>query len=355
MRIDLHPGRGCTVLEIVGNLHESKTVRANESHLILAKLRLGKSEAFVRTELEDTPDELIADLQDQLGETLFSYLTVRLTYKHSAFQNHKGSTPFPDGLNLHTSRIETEATASINRRNSASARSPPTPEGAERLAVLNPLRHLIELHLVPEKARQVLNKINDERYRPHTSIATSIGKWNAEAACTSVLADVPPASSPAPDDINHQKLLPEPEPAENVLMRSQTMNSNRAIEEVDPARIIWNQMRLTSRGGRGRVGRKSMSADHYWSVEEEITPTRAISGNMPTTICSSRKEQEYCHTVVDQERNRIMDVALRNKRSVGTETLRSIAPSVARSIVKSKVGTVSGIGLRTWGWGPPWW
>jgi hypothetical protein len=44
---------------------------------------------------------------------------------------------------------------------------------------------------------------------------------------------------------------------------------------------------------------------------------------------------------------------LRNKRSVGADTLRSIAPSVSRA----KGGSVAGsLGLgRNWGWGGSWW
>jgi hypothetical protein len=57
-----------------------------------------------------------------------------------------------------------------------------------------------------------------------------------------------------------------------------------------------------------------------------------------------------------------MEVALRNKRSVGAETLRSMAPSVvqmsASTVGKGKGAAFGGLGVglgRTWGWGPPWW
>jgi hypothetical protein len=65
---------------------------------------------------------------------------------------------------------------------------------------------------------------------------------------------------------------------------------------------------------------------------------------------------------IERERSRIMEIALRNKRSVGTETLRSIAPSVvqmgASTVGNGKRNGFGGLGVglgRTWGWGPPWW
>ena len=42
MRIDLIPGQDCIITQIIGNLHETKTIRVSETHLILAKLRLNK-------------------------------------------------------------------------------------------------------------------------------------------------------------------------------------------------------------------------------------------------------------------------------------------------------------------------
>jgi len=110
------------------------------------------------------------------------------------------------------------------------------------------------------------------------------------------------------------------------------------IPEVDPARKIWTEMRRTS---RGRHARRSLSASTF-SVGDAIDYS-------PTN-------RRMSDDTIDSERSRIKEVALKNKRSVGADTLRSIAPSVASSNKKGPgAGTAGGLGLgRTW-WGGNWW
>jgi len=121
-------------------------------------------------------------------------------------------------------------------------------------------------------------------------------------------------------------------------------------------------MRRNSRGGRSRHARTSISADHYFSLDEETPPSRDSSGNTSVSTISSGLGQKRKAGAIDQERSRIMEVALRNKRSMGAETLRSIAPSIVQmgssTVGKGKGGAFGGLGVglgRTWGWGPPWW
>jgi hypothetical protein len=105
------------------------------------------------------------------------------------------------------------------------------------------------------------------------------------------------------------------------------------VPEMDPARKIWTDMRRTS---RGRYQRRSISASTFSVGDNDYSPTRRMSDD-----------------TIDNERNRIMEAALKNKRSVGADTLRSIAPSVASG---KKRGTVAALGLgRNWGWSAGWW
>jgi hypothetical protein len=86
------------------------------------------------------------------------------------------------------------------------------------------------------------------------------------------------------------------------------------------------------------------------------------SGNSSVSTISSGLGAKRKGGNIDQERSRIMEAALRNKRSVGAETLRSMAPSVVQmgtaTVEKAKGGTFGGLSVglgRTWAWGPPWW
>src|SRR4051794_33914701 len=109
MRVELLPGRDCIVSEIVGNLYELKTLAAGETHLILVKMRLpGTAFSNCLKELQTT-DEMISDLETQLGGSFTWYLTVRLTYQHTGCRNLP-SLPNPDcRRSFHTTTLRTEA------------------------------------------------------------------------------------------------------------------------------------------------------------------------------------------------------------------------------------------------------
>jgi hypothetical protein len=93
---------------VVGNLHESKTIYAGETHLIPAKLRIAKvNKATSHIRESSTSDEIMADLENHLGDAITVYLTVRLTYKHSGFLNYKRTTmDWGGGVSSHTTKLQ---------------------------------------------------------------------------------------------------------------------------------------------------------------------------------------------------------------------------------------------------------
>lgn len=371
MRIDLHPGQGCTVLEIIGNLHESKTIRAGETELILAKIRVAKVK-LPREGSEDSTEGMIADLQNHLGDIISAYLTVRLTYKHSAFPNHKPLEPL-DGMKHRISRIETEATATIKRRNPDSAWSPRTSQTMSHPLEAGPVVRLVEKHFSPEKAEEVRRRLIHDR--SPISIARKFGYW-AEASpevafgVTYQNDGMGFGIDSAVDSLRTSKS--KRSLRKSVIVRPPDLSSIHAFndgasfnlpEDMDPARKIWSEMRLTSRGGRHRHNRVSLSANHYFAMEENKFSTQANSDeNNPPRAKENTKGNPIPIGDVTNERERILEVALKNKRSVGAETLRSMAPSVSgqggRGDGRSKNGSATGLGLgvgRAWGWTAPWW
>lgn len=104
-----------------------------------------------------------------------------------------------------------------------------------------------------------------------------------------------------------------------------TLALNPCIDP-DPARKIWSDMRKTSRGTGKRGSRVTESQD--------VDLDGRSSGNIVKEVN------------VQKEQARLIELALRNKRSLGADTLRSMArPSMSMGL---------GMG-RGWGWGPPWW
>jgi len=366
MEIELYPGRGCVLSGIIGNLHQIRTINLHDTHLILAKVCLGKVNPS-RNVREASSDDLIAELETDLGDTITTYLTVRVTYKHSGFPNHKNPSINTEGISSHTTRLQTEATAVIRRHNSQSAWSPRTSQSLPNPLEANPLIKLIETHFTTEKAREAIKRIADDR-RP-----IPLAKRFQHLPGSSEETVKPPKSSiEARIDAAIPSTLNSPISAKAGtialsgpfarLPRAHLPNESPS-EDIDPARRIWTEMRRNSRGGRPRRPRTSISADHYFSLEEEISPSRVSSGiNSDSTISSGLGSKRKKGGDIDQERSRIMEVALRNKRSVGAETLRSIAPSVVQMstarVGRGKGTTFGGLGVglgRTWGWGPPWW
>lgn len=364
IEIELYPGRGCELSGIIGNLHQIQTISFSETHLILAKVCLGKV-IPLRHVKEASSDDLIAELETDLGDTITSYLTVRVTYKHSGFPTHKNPAINTQGLSSHTTRLQTEATAVIRRHNSQSAWSPRTSQ-----TMMNPLAsyslvELIETHFTTDKAREAIKRLSDDRrsiqvtkrfqHLPGSSEETVKPlKSSFEARIAS--ADPSPLTS----SISAKASTTALSGPFARLPRAHIPNE-RASEDIDPARRIWTEMRRNSRGGRHRRPRTSISVDHYFSLEEE-SPSRTSSGNASVSTISSGLGGKRKGGDIDQERSRIMEVALRNKRSVGAETLRSMAPSVVQmstaTVGKGKGSTFGGLGVglgRTWGWGPPWW
>jgi hypothetical protein len=245
----------------------------------------------------------------------------------------------------------------------------------------NPLVKLIKLHLLPDRAEEAIKRLGDaedrpvplsrrfgcaggsseETVKPFTSV---ISPTISSTVSTSLVNALQKSST-----VSH---FPSNNRPDGPFARLPSPAKSNEAEGIDPARKIWNEMRRSSRSMRHRPrprhGRNSISADHFYSMEDDSTnsPTRNSSSDATTaTIDSTQSESAIGSRPlmasdhdIEYERHRIMEIALKNKRSMGADTLRSIAPSVAKSVGKGKGGTIGGLGLgvgRSWGWGPPWW
>jgi hypothetical protein len=310
LHVNLVAGKDCVVTEIVGSLYELKTVHYLETHLILAKVRLPGILSPCCVEELNNSEVLIADLEKQLGDNFTSYLTIRLTYQHTAFAHEPCSLNSDNGLSVQTTSLQTEATAYIKRHSPNSTWS-----CKSRTTPYNPLIPLIESHYSPGKARDAVRRLADDRVHIPTARRNDV---HSEGASEETVR-----------------------PSRNSSIRAtkQRAKHQQSTSEMDPARKIWTEMRRTSRG------QTPHDRPHHRRSISQGTYSPSANNHSPRHINSSHK--------VDDQRNRIRQHALRNKRSVGADTLRSIAPSVGRG----KGGSVAGsLGLgRNWGWGGSWW
>ena len=343
MRIELITTRDASVLEVIGNLHESKSIYVGETHLILAKLRVAKvTRGTSHIRESSSSEEIMADLENHLGRAVTSYLTVRLTYKHSGFLNYKTvAINWEGGTSSHTTKLQTEASAFIKRHNLESAWSPRTSREINTPLGVNPLIKLMEMHLPSDRARGAIRRLADDRVpipfarrlqnssdaagSSEDTVKVSLGCIVAERINSAVSMEILPMQSS-----NLPSVASEAQP-----FAPQLSHVVSAANETDPARQIWSQMRKNSRGHHNY--RTSISDGHYSNDSDDCSPSHLSS---PDTI--------------DEERMKIKDMALRNKRSVGADTLKSFAPSIG----KGRSGTIGGVGLgvgRNWWVGSNWW
>jgi hypothetical protein len=358
MRIEIIPGPGCQLIDLVGDLHTATAMQAGGTRLVAAKLVLEKCEPSLR--IKDTiSDSLMAELENDLGHTLTPYLNVRLTYRHSSFPQLKPGSMASQGLTSHVTNLQTEATAVIKRHNPQSAWSPRTSQTMDLPLLINPVKSLIETHLPADQARDALRRFATER--APIPLARRFQHFGGSSEETikpcSIIAKTMPAISTSPVQVtsscsSHVNMNSSPLPA----ITSAHMVMETHPGEVDPARKIWTEMRRHSRGGQSRHNRTSISADHYYSFADDCSPSRISSSQISISSLEGGDGTEKGSLALDGERSRIMEMALKNKRSVGADTLRSIAPSLLQSAEK-KTG-ISGVGLgvgRSWGWGHSWW
>jgi len=229
--------------------------------------------------------------------------------------------------------MQTDATGYIKRHN---AHSPWVVAPTENPRMpSNPVIVLIESIFPVDKARQAIHKIAEDRIQiplaKRHPFTTGRSSDEVSEGNTRVVERLPlRLDNNADEDSLYSKLIDLPRKYETFsTLPDQVYEIDK---EMDPARKIWTEMRRTSRGHHHRT---SISASNYEPLDTSI----GSLDNVSLWISNSD---------VDYERDRIRDLALRNKRSVGQDTLRSMAPS-------TKKGNVGALGLgKNWGW-PVWW
>lgn len=349
MRIDLVTTRDSSLLEFIGSLHESKVLCAGETHLILAKLRISKvTKASSHIRESSTSDEIMADLENHLGGAVTSYLTVRLSYRHTGFLEYSPtSIDWEGGMSSHVTKMQTEASACIKRHDLQSAWSPRSSREVHGSLETNPLIPLIETHFQVDRARDAIRRLANDRVPipfarrmlngSEAAGGSSEDTVRASSTASSVSARIASAASSTLVQPQRNVDLSEHSEQRPLAPPLSKMIKAKANSDIDPARQIWTEMRRNSRGYRHPRG--SVSADHYISSDlDDCSPSRLSSAD-----------------AIDDERRKIKDIALRNQRSVGADTLKSFAPS---SLGKGKGSTMGGLGLgvgRSWWVGSNWW
>ncbi|KAL2200536.1 hypothetical protein P885DRAFT_57408 [Corynascus similis CBS 632.67] len=165
--VELLPAGESTIVEVLDDKACLKVLHPNSRVLFVAHIRLGPAAHHrPRNHVRQNSDDLIEDLEHELGGTVTEYLRVRVTYRHSEFPQKRkqmterpSGTPFDDGVSNVQTTIRTTVTASIRRHNFASPWSPPpfTPRP-------NPLFEAMASHWGVDNAHAVMQRVVRSRF-----------------------------------------------------------------------------------------------------------------------------------------------------------------------------------------------
>lgn len=351
MLIDLTPGEGCLIEELVGSLYDRVSLALGQTRLILVKVRLGNVSSLFQP-AKSSPVALIAQLESHLGNIVTPYLTVRLTYKHSAFTpQNKYMDGMKTGILSQLTSLRTTTTAIVHRHDPMSTWIPQSSRSFDRDPADNPLIKMVENYLPNEDAVEAIHRLSSHESHYRNSVQ-SPSVFAAELA--------KPTNAGYGRSFINNRYGSSTSSADTKADTSPTSMSSHGDFQ-DPARKIWAEMRKSSRITSSSYQRNLFNLDRdagYPSPAGSVSPfVEDVEG---LEKMYSRENQFPVTLDIQQERDKIKQVALRNKRSIGADTLKSIAPSVVpHSNGKKGLGGLGlGIGIssgKIWGLGMPWW
>lgn len=295
LQVDVLPVPQIAVIEVI-QCHRPKNLSLGSSMLVLAKVQIDRTQS---PQLDRTPvrrsNELIADLESELGVPGIRYLQVRLRYNHSGFPASNRVTATDGMVDCRTS-LETTVTAVLEQQAlHLSAWELPT------RATESSLFGIVASYWGPLRANEIFSKGTRGQTNPTVTGNLSLTGHHKAMAVAGIL-------SPRPA-LERSPFTPLP--------RRRAMVQRPSPEGEDPARKIWTEMRR--RTSRGR-----QNAEGFPAAPTIPERTAAYTGSL------------RMRSDVDRQREVLRDMALRNKRSIGADSLKSLVPSMASLDVSDK-------------------
>lgn len=259
--------------------------------------------------------DLMEDLEKQLGTSVTEYVHVRVTYRHS-FHPHTKSLATPSGMSYYVTTSFVEARATIPTMPLDVVWSPRSAlfgdTGDE--CVWNAI---IQEHYNPEQTSKTLRHISTSRARAHRPFIRRHSSRESEQCETPLTSehlnptpDISESSTPSTYDT---AILDIQTPTKPIYHTRKDVESEESMasqgDPTDPAKVIWREMRRISSG----------------TPRYTLDKQRAHA-KIPSTIRSSDQgDSEY--EQFEEDKVQLKQIALRNKRSIGAESLQSIMPN----------------------------
>ncbi|KAI0914935.1 hypothetical protein F4823DRAFT_1971 [Ustulina deusta] len=295
LQVDVIPVPQTAVVKVIQD-NNKRCLGLGSSMLILAKIQIDHRWRQPDRAMAQKSNELIADLERRLGAAIIKYLQVRLRYHHSGFPASTHPAP-TDGTTDWQTQLETTVTGVIKKQVLHS------PSGSSYSSTSeSALFGIVASYWGPLRANEILSE--------ETSRQTN----SALIANNATLASNKKTTK-TENSLTYQ-IATEPSPFTRLPRSQVSLQASSLDQGEDPARKIWTEMRRrTSRS------RPNMRTGNAGSLSATATPT--VSGRASINTGSMKIKSD-----VDRRRELIRDVALRNKRSIGADSLKSLVPSM---------------------------
>lgn len=155
LTVEVHSANEADIVEVIQEQSWPTTIYAGTSILLVVHLRLDSTDRGGWGHSRCRSEELMEELELQLGDIQTRLMSIKISYLHSAFPKIDDAHLAEDGLCHLESRLETTATAALVRNSSDSVWSSRT------RASQNSLFPLMVQHWGDEKAIDVQRRISD--------------------------------------------------------------------------------------------------------------------------------------------------------------------------------------------------
>ncbi|KAH6607470.1 hypothetical protein Trco_003783 [Trichoderma cornu-damae] len=162
LAIDVLPTLQSSIVQTICPQPFPATMPAGSSILFLVQVVLRSGAASAPRQHKHTrqrSDELMEDLQRQLGDSLAPYMKIQVSYSHSAFRSQLTAAGGTEVSALHT-KLTTTVEATVKLHNIHSPWSPHPVLGKDRLLAL------IERHWGSQKASEAMQQMQAQRCTP---------------------------------------------------------------------------------------------------------------------------------------------------------------------------------------------
>ncbi|KAI1436078.1 hypothetical protein GGR50DRAFT_693461 [Xylaria sp. CBS 124048] len=321
LQVDVLPVPQTVIIQVLQD-NNKKSLSLGSTMLVLARIQIDRRRLTQASKpTAPKPDELIADIEKQLGAALFKCLQVRLRYKHSGFAALDQAVPTAGTMDYQT-RLETTVSGVIEQQALRPfLRSPRAgTDGASLFDIVasywGPVRanEIFHCGAAFRQGNRNAGTVTRNNVITTTAPVTSVQQYGASTVLAATQQNIRFRADPDPSTpvARRQGKSPPPPPP-----RSESPDLE------DPAHRIWTAMRRRS----SHMRRPSLRSGNVGSLFHAATTagggTPTFSEKAATITASSRMRGD-----VDRRRDLIRDVALRNQRSIGMDSLKSLVPSM---------------------------